>query len=119
MFQELSAECKKRVEEVFHIFDVDGSEEIDKEEALNHWKSAFGKISAKEFFNTVDVNGDGVISIEEFRGFWEVVKGCGHSEDEILEELAKIENGESWCGFENLPKKYNPMGKQKSSSCKD
>ena len=71
---ELSPECMKRVEEVFHLFDVDESNEIDKEEALNHWKSAFGKISAKEFFNTVDVNGDGVISIDEFRGFWEVVK---------------------------------------------
>ena len=44
-------------------------------------------------------------------GFWEVVKGSGHDEKEIFEELQKIENGESWCGFENLPKKYNPMGK--------
>ena len=104
------------MEEVFHIFDVDDSKEIDKEEALKHWKSAFGKISAKEFFNTVDVNGDGVISFEEFLGFWEVVKGSGHGEDEIIEELAKIEKGESWCGFENLPKKYNPMTKQQSSS---
>ena len=97
--------------EVFGIFDVDGSKEIDKEEALKHWKSAFGKISAKEFFNTVDVNGDGVISFEEFLGFWEVVKGSGHDEEEILDELSKIEKGESWCGFENLPKQYNPVSK--------
>ncbi len=83
---------------------------------MKHWKSAFGKISAREFFNTVDVNNDGVISKDEFCGFWEVVKGSGHEEVEIMEELAKIEKGESWCGFENLPKKYNPMHKQKSAS---
>ena len=102
----MSPECRKRVDEVFHIFDVDGSEEIDKEEAVNHWKGAFGKLSAKEFFNQVDVNGDGKISIEEFVGFWEAVKHAGHSEDEILEELSNIEKGESWVGFDNLPKKY-------------
>ena len=65
------------------------------------------------------MNGDGVISFDEFLGFWEVVKGANHGEDEILEELGKIEKGESWCGFENLPKKYNPMSKQQSSSAKD
>ena len=66
---------------------MDGSQEIDKEEALNHWKNAFGKISAKEFFNTVDVNNDGVISFDEFLSFWEVVKSCGHDEAEIMDEL--------------------------------
>ena len=36
---------------VFRIFDVDASKEIDKAEAVNHWKSKFGKLSAQEFFN--------------------------------------------------------------------
>ena len=97
---------EKRVEEVFRIFDVDDSKAIDKNEAVNHWKGAFGKISAKEFFNTVDVNNDGEVSLDEFRQFWRVVKASGHSEDEILEELKRIEAGESWCGFDNLPKQY-------------
>ena len=57
-----------------------------------------------------------MISYEEFLGFWEVVKGSGHEESEILEELEKIEKGESWCGFDNLPKAYNPMKKQGSTS---
>ena len=57
------------------------------------------------------MNNDGVISKEEFISFWEVVKGSGHDESEILEELEKIEKGESWCGFDNLPKKYNHAGK--------
>ena len=38
--------------------------------------------------------------------FWEVVKGAGHSEEEISDELDRIKNGESWCGFDNLPKAY-------------
>ena len=101
-----------KVEKVFGIFDVDGSQAIDKNEAVNHWKGAFGKISAKEFFDTVDVNNDGEISLEEFKTFWKVVKGAGHSEEEIMEELVNIENGESWCGFDNLPRQYQQKHEQ-------
>ena len=107
----LSAELQNQVNEVFNIFDVDGSHAIDKQEALNHWKGAFAKISAKEFFNTVDVNHDGSISVEEWTHFWEVVKACGHTEEEISQELENIKNGESWCGFENLPKQYQHAAK--------
>ena len=49
--EELSAECLAEVDKTFKIFDVDGSEEIDRDEALKHWKSSFGKLSAKEFFD--------------------------------------------------------------------
>ena len=114
----LTPKCKKRVEEVFRIFDIDNSKMIDKEEAVDHWQNSFGKISAKEFFNTVDVNGDGVISFEEFLGFWETVKSCKHDEDEIMQELENIEKGESWVGFDNLPKKYNPISKHRLSSAR-
>ena len=37
--------------ETFRIFDKDNSHEIDKNEAIKHWKSNFGKLSAKEFFD--------------------------------------------------------------------
>lgn len=50
----------------------------------------FGKISANEFFNTVDFNGDGEISLNEFVEFWEIVKGSGHTEEEIKEEVSLI-----------------------------
>ena len=95
----------EKVQEVFSIFDVDGSNAIDKNEAVKHWKKGFAQISAREFFNTVDANGDGEISLEEFVGFWKVVKQAGHSEDEILTELENIKKGESWCGFNDLPKR--------------
>ena len=95
-----------KVNEGFGIFDVDGSHAIDKNEAVEHWKSTFGRISAKEFFNQVDVNNDGEISLIEFQEFWKAVKTAGHSEEEIMEELDNIKNGESWVGFNNLPKKF-------------
>ena len=59
------------MKEIFDLFDVDGSKRIDKEEAVKHWKNGFSKISAMEFFNTVDVNKDGEVEWEEFIQFWE------------------------------------------------
>lgn len=74
---------------MFQIFDKDGNKTIDRTEAQKHWSTVrFGKISANEFFNTVDFNGDGEIAYEEFVEFWEIVKGSGHSEEEIKEEVS-------------------------------
>ncbi len=108
---QLSPQTFAEVKAVFEIFDLDKSGTIDRQEAIDHWKGAFGKISAKEFFKTVDVNNDGSVSYDECRTFWEVVKGSGHDEDEILEELERIKKGESWVGFENLPKTYKHSSK--------
>ena len=102
----LSEACEKKVREVFDNFDIDHSHVIDKNEALKHFKGGFAKISMKELFSTVDVNNDGSITIEEWLTFWRVVKGVGHSEEDIMEELENILTGGSWVGFDNLPKKY-------------
>ena len=73
---------------MFKIFDKDGNKTIDRSEAQKHWQQVrFGKISANEFFNTVDFNGDGEVSLNEFFEFWEIVKGFGHTEEEIKEEV--------------------------------
>lgn len=77
------------MEDVFKIFDKDGNKSIDRAEAQKHWKEVnFGKLSANEFFNTVDFNGDGQIQFDEFVEFWEIVKGSGHTEEEIMEEVS-------------------------------
>lgn len=55
---------------------------------MKHWSKNFGKISANEFFNTVDYNHDGQIQYYEFLDFWKIVKGSGHSEEEIQEEVS-------------------------------
>lgn len=73
---------------MFKIFDKDGSKTIEKDEAVKHWSKNFGKISAQEFFNTVDYNHDGQIQYNEFVDFWMIVKGAGHSEEEIKEEVS-------------------------------
>ena len=52
----------KRVLETFKIFDVDDSNNIDKQEAIKHWKTNYGKLSEKEFFNQVDFDDNGEIS---------------------------------------------------------
>jgi hypothetical protein len=49
----------------------------------------------------MDKNGE--IEFDEFQRFWQVVKQAGHSEKDIMEELERIKNGESWVGFNNLP----------------
>ena len=95
-------EVHNQVLETFKIFDVDGSKNIDKSEAIKHWKTNYGKLSAKEFFNQVDFDDNGEISEDEFVRFWRIVKAAGHSEEEILTELENIKNGELWVGFENV-----------------
>ena len=86
----MSEEVLNEVMKTFKIFDVDGSNEIDREEALKHWKSSFGKLSAKEFFNQVDFDGDGQITQDEFIKFWKIAKAHGVEESEIMEELQNI-----------------------------
>ena len=74
------------------------------QEAIKHWKKdehSFAKVSAKEFFKAVDMDGNGEIEFEEFSLFWRVVRQAGHSEATIMEELERIKNRESWVGFTN------------------
>jgi Ca2+-binding EF-hand superfamily protein len=101
--EELSADLTAKIDDIFKLFDKDNSGTIEKQEAVNHWNKGFGKISAQEFFNSVDYNNDGTIQYDEFMDFWKIVKGAGHPEEEIDEELERIRNGEVWVGFDNLP----------------
>ena len=74
-------------------------------EALKHWSGAFGKLSAKEFFNAVDENNDGEISLTEFIKFWKDVHDSGTEEKELMIELENLKNGEQWVGFDRLMQK--------------
>ena len=78
---------------MFNFFDDDHSQSIDREEALKHFSGAFSKISARELFCSVDVDGDGKVTKEEWVTFWRVVKGSGHDEEDIMAELDNIQSG--------------------------
>ena len=102
----LSPELEKRVKSIFEKIDTDHSGTIDKEETLKYWKSNFAKLNTNELFNAVDADGNNKIELKEWMAFWESVKGAGHKEDEIMEEIEELENGKSWCKFSDV----GPMG---------
>jgi hypothetical protein len=41
------------------------------------------------------------------------VRSAGHPEQDIIEELIRIKNGESWVGFSNLPSQYKAKTSEK------
>ena len=65
-------------------------------------KKNFAKVNTREMFNSVDSDGNGKIDLEEWVEFWGNVKKAGHPDDEIIEELNNIKEGNSWCGFEDV-----------------
>eukprot|EP00978_Attheya_sp_CCMP212_P021599 scaffold63367_cov61-Attheya_sp.AAC.2 len=113
MAMTMSAELIKKATEVFHIFDTDHSMEIDRDEAIRHWKGKFAQIGATELFNTVDTDNDGTINLDEWLEFWIAVKSTGIPDGDIYMELDNIKNGETWVGFNDLPAKYNPHSAKK------
>ena len=101
---ELTDEAITLIDEIFKEIDTDGSHSIDREEAVKYWGKNFAKINAAEFFNNVDINNDGTVEYDEWVDFWQVVKGMGHTDDEILEELQNLKDKEAWVGFSDIPK---------------
>ena len=82
---------------------MDHSNTIEKKEALQFWKDKFAKLQAEALFNSVDVNNDGFIQLEEWVQFWEIVKSAGHSESEIDEELSNLKEKGEWRQWGSLP----------------
>ena len=58
----------------------------------------------KNFSTALTFNNDGEISYDEWVDFWQIVKGAGHSDEEILEELQNLKDKEAWVGFNDIPK---------------
>ena len=50
-------------------------------------------------FKDVDKDGNGEISREEWLEFWKSVIDKGNSEEDVLDELEFIQNGEAWAKF--------------------
>mmetsp|Transcript_7934 Transcript_7934/g.11174 ORF Transcript_7934/g.11174 Transcript_7934/m.11174 type:complete len:105 (-) Transcript_7934:106-420(-) len=75
---------------------VDNDRVVTKEEALAFFRSNFGKLSAEAMFSEVDTDHDGVMTFEEWKGFWEQVKGAGYSDEEITDEISRMLSGDVW-----------------------
>lgn len=56
-------------------------------EIFSFRKSNFAKVNTEALYRAVDIDKNGEISEEEWVSFWEVVKLCGHTEEEISEEV--------------------------------
>jgi Ca2+-binding EF-hand superfamily protein len=102
MNSKLSTAAWKKVEELFHAIDTDGTNNITKENARIFFKGAFGKLSTDAMFNEVDMDGSGAISGEEFASFWVQVFQTGlYKEEDILEELDEMKRGSAWVDWKD------------------
>eukprot|EP00742_Colponemidia_sp_Colp-10_P003318 GILJ01003532.1.p1 GENE.GILJ01003532.1~~GILJ01003532.1.p1 ORF type:complete len:124 (-),score=14.81 GILJ01003532.1:198-569(-) len=109
---DLSPELEEKIVQFFNKLDTDHSRTLTKDEAINFWKSNYGKINANAMFAQVDFNGDDSITLDEWLNFWRQVKAEGYSEETIHEELDNILNGGSWVGFDVSHSKVKPVHKQ-------
>jgi len=87
-----------KLNEVFSSMDKDGSDQIDFDEAVNFWGKNFAKVNARAMFTeVVEASGSGaVIRRHDWIEFWHQVKKHDYSDEQIIEELDNIMNGESW-----------------------
>jgi len=92
----LSEDVWNKLEQLFKMMDVDGSNSVTRDEARKFFKGAFGKLSAEAMFNEVDVDLSGVITSEEFVNFWIQVKAAGYEESDMLDEIDELIAGGTW-----------------------
>mmetsp|Transcript_54447 Transcript_54447/g.151691 ORF Transcript_54447/g.151691 Transcript_54447/m.151691 type:complete len:293 (-) Transcript_54447:166-1044(-) len=97
----LSKKAWAKLEEVFSKMDPDGSNVVTKEEAMQFFKGAFGKISAHAMFNEVDVDNSGAITAAEFVTFWLTVRKHGYKEKDIMDELDELLEGGAWVDWKD------------------
>jgi len=94
----LSRAFTAKVEELFGNMDVDGNGHIEREEAVRFFKK-FPAVSAAAMFDEVDEDNDGLITLQEFKRFWEEVLRSGYAEEDMLQELGDLQSGEVWVKY--------------------
>jgi len=97
----LSATMTGKVQELFRKMDNDSSGSISRKEAKDFFKGGFVNLSVDAMFSEVDQDSDSNIELAEFVSFWSQVKGSGYSEDQILEELDQILEGNAWVDWKD------------------
>eukprot|EP00406_Dinophysis_acuminata_P079481 CAMPEP_0179253922 /NCGR_PEP_ID=MMETSP0797-20121207/22981_1 /TAXON_ID=47934 /ORGANISM="Dinophysis acuminata, Strain DAEP01" /LENGTH=274 /DNA_ID=CAMNT_0020961801 /DNA_START=255 /DNA_END=1079 /DNA_ORIENTATION=- len=97
----LSATAWKKLEELFRCMDTDGSNAVTKVEAQAFFKGAFSSLSADAMFNEVDVDQSGAITGEEFAQFWLQVRAAGYEEQDIIDEVEVLMDGNTWVDWKD------------------
>lgn len=87
--------------ELFEKMDTDKARCITKEKAAKHFKSGFNKVSVEAMFNEIDVNHHGQITAVEWMKFWTQVKSSGYSQQDILDELDNLLEGQQWVDWKD------------------
>jgi len=81
--------------------DTDGDGCIQEAEAIAFFKK-FAKLNARAMLNEVDTDHNGAASYDEMCDFWANVMSTGnYEEQELLDELDNIINGNAWADFDD------------------
>merc|ERR1712129_352673 len=95
----LSPEFAEIIQSCFGRMDKNGDGSITRVEAKNFFKQ-FGGVCASAMFHAVDDDNDNTITLDEFLAYWASVKRSGYTEQELLEEIGELLEGNAWVQFE-------------------
>jgi len=101
MLCRLNQNCWNKCQELFAKIDYDHKHVIDTEKAHKHFKGAFAKVSVDAMFNEIDQNHHGQISGKEWMKFWVQVKSSGYKQQDILDELDSLMEGNAWVDWKD------------------
>jgi Ca2+-binding EF-hand superfamily protein len=100
---ELSIEAREEAIQTFTAMDENRSQSIDQQET-SRWfsKTKFAKLTAKAMFESVDVDRNGEIDLDEWLSYWTQVRASGVSDEDIIKELRNIKKRKPWVGFTDV-----------------
>jgi len=97
----LSQQTWSKCRELFEMYDTDKTYVITHEKAAKHFKGAFSKVSVDAMFNEIDVNHHGQITAKEWMRFWVQVKSSGYKQQDIIDELQNLMEGQNWVDWKD------------------
>lgn len=95
---QMSAALEAKVEAVYGKMDLDSNGRLTRAEAAKFFRR-FPEISTKAMFDEVDEDGDGVITLDEFKRFWGQVLKNDYKEEDVMAELDDLLEGNAWVNY--------------------